>query len=291
MSPYLKAMRPHQWVKNFIVFVPLVAGHAFSWDVVSQGLLAGIAFCCAASAGYLLNDIVDRSDDRRHPTKSARPIASGALPVSRAVLMIPILLALGGLVSLEISPSFVIVLAAYFSGSAIYSAVLKRFVIVDICALSVLYTARVLAGGLATNIEVSNWLLAFSVFFFLCLGAVKRQAELVREQASGGGDVPGRGYAVTDLAVVSQIAITSGFLSVLVLALYVQSSEVRLLYAVPDLLWGICLILLYWIGRAILLTNRGGMHDDPVVFALRDPVSWVCLMLVVAGLVGAAKWH
>ena len=200
--------------------------------------------------------------------------------------MAPALGILGGAVALLAGPALFAMLAAYFTVTTLYSFKLKRMVVIDVCVLAVLYTMRILAGSIATGIPASVWLLAFSTFFFFSLAAVKRQAELVDGIASGAVRAEGRGYHVDDLSVVSNMAVSAGFVSVLVLALYANSEPVRQLYHTPEVLWGVCLVLLFWNSRIAILTHRGQMHDDPVVFAARDHVSHCCIAVV--GLLGLA---
>ena len=279
----LRAARPHQWLKNVLIFLPLLASHQFEASSIMAAGLAFIAFCLVASSVYLLNDLLDLEADRNHPRKRNRPFASGALPLSlgrRSVLA----LLIGGLaIGIFAGPVFVLVLLAYYAFTLLYSFVLKRRAIIDICTLAGLYTLRIVAGAAAADIPLSVWLLAFSIFLFLSLAAMKRQAELVDMLAGGREEVGGRGYAVGDLPLVSQMAISSGYLSVLVMALYLNSPDVQVLYSEPALLWGVCLVLLFWISRAVFKTHRGEMDDDPIVFALKDRISRICVLLV-AGL-------
>ncbi|MCC5968353.1 MAG: UbiA family prenyltransferase [Pararhodobacter sp.] len=283
----LRAMRPHQWLKNLLVFLPMIAGHAFAPVTVMQGILAFVAFGLVASSVYLLNDLLDLAADRAHPRKRNRPLASGALPLIRGMAMIPVLLVCGIVVAVPLGPMFLVVLAGYYLLTIAYSLWLKRKILVDICVLATLYTLRVIAGGVATDIPLSVWLLAFAAFFFLALAAVKRQAELVDAAQRGVANASGRGYQVSDLPFVSQIAVTSGFVAVLVMMLYLNAPEVLSHYSSPWLLWGACLVLLYWVARMVLLAHRGKMDDDPVVFATRDRVSQVAILLVVVLVVGA----
>lgn len=179
-----------------------------------------------------------------------------------------------------------LVMLGYYAATTTYSLYLKRKIIVDICTLAGLYTVRIVAGGIATGIPLSVWLLAFSIFFFFSLAAVKRQAELVGGVARGELKASGRGYHVDDLPIVAQMAIASGYVSVLVMALYLNSPAVRDLYSTPEAFWGICLVLLYWISRMVMVTHRGGMHDDPIVYAVKDRISLICFVLVA----GFAIW-
>jgi 4-hydroxybenzoate polyprenyltransferase len=279
---YLRALRPHQWLKNALVFLPMLAAHQFTNEKFGQSFLAFIAFSLVASSVYLLNDLVDLSADRRHPRKRNRPFASGAVPIAHGTWLVPLVLLSGLAVALPLGVTFVIVILSYYAATMAYSFYFKRHLIIDICVLAGLYTLRIVAGGVATSITLSVWLLAFSIFLFFAIAAVKRQAELVEGITSGEVTSAGRGYRVDDLPLVANMAIASGYLSVLVLALYVNSPSVQKLYSQPYALWGICLVLLYWISRMIMVTHRGGMHDDPIVYALNDRISLLCLVLVVS---------
>lgn len=277
---YLRVLRPHQWLKNALVFVPMLAAHQLTPAMVWQSLLALVAFSLVASSTYVLNDLLDLAADRAHPRKCQRPFASGAVKVSHGTWMAPMLGLAGGAVALMSGLGLFAMLAGYFALTTAYSFWLKRMVVIDICMLAVLYTMRILAGSVATGLPASVWLLAFSTFFFFSLASVKRQAELVDGIASGTVRAHGRGYHVDDLAIVSNMAVSSGLVSVLVLALYANSDPVRLLYSTPEVLWGICLVLLFWNSRIAILTHRGQMHDDPLVFAARDRVSYGCVAAV-----------
>ncbi len=284
---YLKALRPNQWVKNALVFLPMLAAHNFAADTFGQSLLAFIAFSLVASSVYILNDLLDLAADRAHPRKRYRPFASGAVPIAHGTWLAPILLLMGLACALLLGWSFVLVILAYYAATTAYSLDLKHRVIIDICMLAGLYTMRIVAGGAATDIPLSVWLLAFSIFIFFSLATVKRYAELVDGVASGQIRAHGRGYHVVDLPLIGAMALASGYVSVLVMALYVNSPAVLALYSYPYVLWGICLVLLYWISRMVMVTHRGAMHDDPVVYATNDRISQVCLLLVLAFAAGA----
>ena len=284
---YLAALRPHQWLKNLLVFVPVIAAHATAPAILMQAALAFAAFCLVSSAGYVFNDLMDLRADRMHPRKAQRPLASGRLPIAHGTAMVPLLLLAGlGLAGFG-GMALLAMIAGYFALTVTYSLCLKRIAVADICTLAGLYTMRILAGGMATGLLPSVWLLAFSMFFFVAMAAIKRQAELVDLFGRGLPATERRGYTVEDLPLVRQVAIASGYVSVLVLALYLDAPAVQELYDAPWLLWGLCLVLLYWITRVALITSRGGMHDDPVVFALRDRTSLLCLVLM-GGFVAAA---
>lgn len=283
----LRAMRPHQWFKNALIFFPMVAAHDFNGPALAQTILAVIAFSLVASSVYLLNDLLDIASDRAHPRKRLRPLASGALPLKAGMALIPILLLAGVGVALLLPPVFLLVLAGYYGITVAYSLWFKRKPIIDIALLASLYTLRVIAGGAATGIALSVWLLAFSTFLFFALAAVKRQAELVDMAQRGVTEAAGRGYGVSDLGVVTQMATASGFVAVLVLMLYLNDPEVLTLYHHPLLLWAACLVLLYWISRMVLVASRGKMDDDPTVFAARDRISLISVALIGALFVAA----
>jgi 4-hydroxybenzoate polyprenyltransferase/phosphoserine phosphatase len=281
LRPYIKALRPHQWLKNCLIFLPILVAHQITQATFLQGLLAFVAFSLIASSVYVINDLLDLRADRAHPRKCKRPFASGLIPLAHAPLMFGGLLLLGLLVALSLGTDFLLVMLGYYALTLAYSLSLKRRAIVDICALAGLYTLRVIAGGAATGIALSIWLLAFSIFLFFSLACVKRQAELVLNSAKTGQKIEGRGYQTEDREIISMMAMSSGYISVLVLALYLNSDAVKQLYAQPFYLWGTCCVLLYWVSRNVLLAHRGHMHDDPVIFAIKDRVSLLCGALIL----------
>ncbi|MDC1412612.1 UbiA family prenyltransferase [Amylibacter sp.] len=288
LRPYIKALRPHQWLKNILIFLPMMAGHQLDAATVFSSVLAFIAFSLVASSVYVLNDLLDLKADRAHPRKRLRPFASGAVPIAHGSVLALCLLTAGTVIAALLDWTFLLTLAAYYILTTAYSISLKRKIIIDICVLTGLYTMRIFAGGVATGIELSVWLFAFSIFFFFSLAAVKRQAELVDMAERGTLTAEGRGYHVEDLPIISMVGLAAGYISVLVMALYVNSPVVRELYSLPDALWGICCVLLYWLTRMVLLTHRGSMHDDPVVFAAKDRVSQVCFIAMLTFAVGGA---
>lgn len=279
---YFRALRPHQWLKNTLVFLPALAAHQLDPATLGAALLTFVVFSLVASSVYLLNDLLDLAADRAHPRKRNRPLAAGRIPILHGTLLAPALLVTGLALAVPLGAPLLASVLVYYVLTTAYSLDLKRRLVVDICTLAGLYTIRIVAGGAACGIPLSVWLLAFSIFFFFSLASVKRQAELVDGLHSGKKKLGGRGYEVGDLPIVSAMAIASGFLSVLVLALYLTSPEVDALYANSAILIGICPILLYWISRMVMITHRGRMHDDPVVFAVRDRTSRICLGLIVA---------
>lgn len=288
LRPYFKALRPHQWLKNVLIFLPMLAGHDFGGEVFARSLLAFVAFSLVASCVYVVNDLLDLAADRAHPRKRNRPFASGRLPIGHGLWMAGGLIVVGVAVAGAIGVNFIKVLAGYFLLTTSYSLYLKRQMVLDIVVLAGLYTVRIVAGGVATGIPLSVWLLAFASFLFLAMAAVKRQAELVDLARRDGLKASGRGYHVDDLPIISMLGVSAGYMSVLVLQLYVNSPEVSRLYPHPAALWGVSAVLLYWVTRTVLLTHRGEMRDDPVVYAATDRISQVCFAICAAFIVAGA---
>ncbi|MGB1581860.1 MAG: hypothetical protein ACPHER_10190, partial [Nevskiales bacterium] len=208
-----------------------------------------------------------------------RPFASGDLPVVWGVVGVPLLLLAAVLISMPLPWDFMFVLGAYYLLTLSYSFWLKRIVMLDVTVLALLYTLRILAGSAATGILPSFWLLAFSMFLFLGLAILKRYTEFTALRERGGQTAPGRGYQADDVGLLGMLGTSSGFLSVLVLALYINSDAVRILYTQPEIIWFVCPLLIYWMGRMWFKAHRGLMHHDPVVFAARDPISWLVVAL------------
>ena len=285
---FLSAIRARQWIKNLLVFVPLVTAHVSGPAAIRAAALAFVALSLLASAVYLLNDLADLPADRRHSTKRARPIASGRLPIRTAVALVPLLLAGAIAVTLTLPPGARLVLLAYLGATTLYTLLLKRKVLVDVFTLAFLYTLRVLLGGAATGVLVSPWLLAFSVFFFLSLAFVKRASELVSLKDRGLGSAAGRDWRAVDAATVPVLGATGGYLSAVVLAIYIHSDVTKRLYAHPGWLWLLVPILLYWVSRLWVLVGRGEMGEDPVLFAARDAVTWGLAAATAAVLLLAA---
>lgn len=280
----IKAMRPHQWMKNLLVFVPLLAAQQYgNWHDILLALLAFFVFGLTASSVYLLNDLVDVADDRHHPRKKHRPFASGSLSLLHGWLAWPGFLVVAfALASFLLPLSFVAALSIYFVSTLAYSFNLKKRAMIDVLTLAGLYTLRIIAGAAAVSVPLSFWLLTFSMFIFLSLAFIKRFSELKIARDKGReGNLRGRGYAHDDLEVVSSMGTSSGYLAVLVLALYIQDSHTATLYRTPQFIWLACPLLLYWISRAWLIAHRGQMHDDPIVFALKDAKSWVVAICFV----------
>jgi 4-hydroxybenzoate polyprenyltransferase/phosphoserine phosphatase len=276
LSDYAKALRVHQWSKNMLVFVPTVMAHKLSAQHLLPALTAFFSFCFCASSAYLLNDWFDIDHDRQHPEKQHRTLASAKLSMVRSLQLVPLLLVMSAGLAALLPKPFLMTLTAYYALTLAYSLWLKHTVLIDVITLACLYGIRIIAGA-ALGIPLSEWLVAFSFFLFLSLAMVKRCAELIN-CASEGKDKPagGRGYILNDIPAVFSMATASGYVAVLVLAFYIQNPEVSALYTYPRHLWGACLILTYWISRVLLLTSRGEMHEDPVIFAMTDRVSLTC---------------
>jgi 4-hydroxybenzoate polyprenyltransferase len=270
----VRALRPHQWAKNVLVLVPLFAAHRMGDPAaLADAVLGLVAFCLCASSVYLLNDMLDLEADRAHARKSKRPFAAGDLSLAAGFALIPALLAGAVLIAAFLPEKFQWWLAAYYVLTAAYSFALKRLLLVDAVALAGLYTLRIIAGAGAATVALSFWLLLFSVFLFLSLAFVKRYAELDALRRQQRLQAIGRGYHVEDLAVLQSFGTAAGYLSVLVLALYINSPDIQPLYRHPKAIWVLCGLMLYWISRVWMTAHRGAMHDDPVVYALRDRVS------------------
>jgi 4-hydroxybenzoate polyprenyltransferase/phosphoserine phosphatase len=281
------AMRPRQWVKNLLVFVPLIASHnVFNVTLTILAIKAFACFCLCASAVYVINDLVDIDADRQHLTKRNRPLASGALPISYGLFLATALLVITFTVSCVALPvGFSAVLAIYFVTTCVYSFFLKHKVMIDVLMLSGLYVLRVLAGGLATAIIVSEWLITFSFFLFVSLAFVKRYAELHALPSGHDGTAFGRGYRASDIEIIKNMGPASGYIAVLVLALYINGEQMKLLYHRDWPLWLICPVLMYWISRLWIKASRMEIFEDPFVFAVRDRVSiilgGIILVLVI----------
>ncbi|RAU45502.1 MULTISPECIES: UbiA family prenyltransferase [unclassified Pseudomonas] len=271
-----KALRLHQWLKNTLIFVPLLASHRFvQLDLLRDGVFAFFCFGLCASSVYILNDLLDLCDDRHHKSKCHRPFASGRLSIKSGLILVPTLLLTAFGVALALLPwQFSAVMAAYYGLTLAYSLQLKRLMAWDVIALAMLYTARIIAGVAAFNLTLTFWILAFSMFIFLSLAMVKRYAELRDARAREVNTFArGRGYYPGDLDMIASLGASSGYLAVMVLALYIQDAKTTALYVTPHVIWLACPLLLFWVTRVWMLTHRGQMNEDPVVFAIRDRTS------------------
>ena len=280
----LRAMRPHQWVKNILIFAPLILSFKFlNFESIIQAVLAFFAFSLTASGLYIVNDLLDIEADRVHPTKRNRPFASGRLSKTWGVSQSIIILVLAFGIASYLNIQFLVVLLIYAILSASYSFKLKQVVLLDVSLLAVLYTLRIIAGTFAVSLELSYWLIVFSIFIFTSLAMVKRVSELYNLKLQGKEEVGGRGYTVQDHEIMSALGAASGFVSVLVLALYIHDPLTVERYNHPEWLWMIVPSILYWIGRVWIIAHRGQMNEDPVVFAVRDKISYLILLFIAVG--------
>jgi 4-hydroxybenzoate polyprenyltransferase len=288
LRAFLKALRPRQWLKNLLVFVPMLAGHAFSAETLYQSIAAFVAFSLCASSAYLLNDALDAHDDRLHPTKRLRPIAAGTLPLPLALAASPLLALAALAICLQTTPLLMAMVLVYLASTLAYSFSLKRLLMIDIVTLALLYTMRILGGSAATGIAPSFWLLAFSFFIFLSLALLKRYSELFNLHRAGKEKTSGRSYTTADKAPVGVMGVASAFMSVLIFMLYFNSNNVLLLYPRAQALLGIVPLLVLWLGRLWILAARGQVNEDPVLYVSKDGPSLAIFALCAALAVVAA---
>ena len=288
-----RVLRLHQWTKNLLLFITPMAAHIVpDVDMASALILAFLAFCFCASAVYVANDLFDLDSDRLHPRKKFRPFASGRASVRLGVVLIPVLLSLAVLLALQAGANFTAWLAFYFVLTCAYSWGLKRLIIADCLVLAMLYSVRIIAGAAAADIPMSFWLLAFSVFLFLSLAFVKRYAELIVQAQMGREKAHGRGYLTTDAPLVQSLGLSAGYAAVLVLAFYLNSDTVVKLYRSPEFMWASVPVMLFWISWVWMKAHRGQMHDDPLLFALRDKASLIAGVAFAAVLaIGSRGWQ
>ncbi len=285
---WLRALRVHQWIKNLLLFVPVLTTFEFA-DVhkLIHIMLAFMAFSLAASATYIVNDLWDLGNDRVHPRKRMRPFASGALSILHGLLVAAAALMAALVLAATVSQGFLWMLLTYLVLTSAYSWVIKEYVLLDVLMLSLLYTIRILAGSVAIGVATSSWLLAFSAFTFLSLALVKRCAELVSLDESGVAATRGRDYRVSDLVVLWPLGVGAALCAVVVFGLFISAPETQPRYATPQLLWLVAIGLVYWMARLWIKTSRGEMHDDPVVYALKNRGSRLTVLAMVAAVLAA----
>jgi len=275
----LETLRPHHWLKNVLVFVPLVAAHEIHDPyLLFQAVLVFIAFSLCASSIYVINDLLDLPSDRHHPHKKNRPLASGRVQPMQALVLVPLLILSAAAIGLLLSPLVPAILGLYLVLMLAYSQRLKDIAILDVLTLASGYTLRILAGAAAVAIHPSPWLIAFSGFLFFSLALTKRYAELVTMRAVEGAKAHARAYLLQDRELIAALGVASGHVAVVVLALYINSTMAHNLYTRYELIWLVCGLLLYWISHLWLIAHRGRMHDDPLVFALKDRTSRILLV-------------
>ena len=281
----LKAIRVHQWAKNLLIFAALILSHNwFNLSALETVSYAFLSFSFAASAIYLINDLIDLEADRQHQTKRFRPLAAGTLSIQSAMMLIQVLLILSFVAAKQTNTEFTTILIAYLILTTAYSLVLKPIALIDVLTLTSLYTIRIVAGAVAINVPLSYWLLAFSMFIFLSLALIKRFSELKNLLEQGETKSVSRGYHVEDLPVVSLFGITSGYISVLILVFYIDDLHTGTLYAQPNWLWFVAISVLYWISRMWLIAFRGKMNEDPVSFAIRDRCSYAISVAIACSM-------
>lgn len=290
LKALIRLLRPHQWMKNLLTAVPVISAHRWAeTGIWGNILLLMLSLSLAASALYVVNDLLDVKSDRLHPVKCRRPIATGEITVLLAVITAIVLMGGAVAVAALISATATYVVLAYAASSAIYSLWLKRVPLADIVALALLYGFRIVAGGVCVGIPLSDWLLTFAFFVFLSLAAAKRLGELLLiTEKAGESSISFRGYDSQDASFVQGLGIATAFAAVIILCLYLQSDAVRLLYAQPRLLWLTIPLFTFWICRLWRVTVRGKMHADPVIYVLRDRQTYA-FALVVASLLMLAK--
>jgi 4-hydroxybenzoate polyprenyltransferase/phosphoserine phosphatase len=282
-SAWPRALRVHQWMKNLLLFVPLLTAFSFmDVDKLISMTLAFLSFSFAASATYIVNDLIDLESDRSHPRKRRRPFASARLPIPQGLAVAAGALCLGLVLAHAVSAGFLLMLLLYVALTSAYAWALKKYVLLDVLLLALLYTLRILAGSVAAGIAMSSWLLAFSVFVFLSLALIKRCAELVLLEQRGLPASSGRDYRVSDLRVLWPLGTGAALASIVVLGLFISAPETQARYGTPVLLWGVALGLIHWLARLWVKTSRGEMHDDPVIYAVKDRASRMTVIALIA---------
>jgi len=284
---WLKLLRIHQWAKNALVLVPLVTAQRFDLPALGEATLAFFAFSLAASGIYIVNDLVDVDADRNHPSKKHRPLAAGTVSIGHSVLVAPALIVVALILAILDRPEFVVILLVYLLLTTAYTFVLKRQMMVDVMSLAVLYTLRVVGGAAAIAVPLSEWLIGFSIFIFTALALIKRYTELAVRLDADLPDPTNRDYRKSDLSIIAALAAAAAFNAVTVFALYISSETVHRLYRHPAALWLICPIIMYWLGRVLIMAHRRTIDDDPIMFALKDWNSLIAFGLIAAILIGA----
>jgi 4-hydroxybenzoate polyprenyltransferase/phosphoglycolate phosphatase-like HAD superfamily hydrolase len=281
LDSWRRVFRVHQYLKNLLLFLPLVAAHqVLQLQSLALLILAFVSFCLCASSVYITNDLMDLESDRQHPRKRKRPFASGVVPIHYGVIMALIILIISFLLAHAVGSHFFGWLLVYFLITVAYSLRLKRFLLIDCIALATLYTLRIIAGGAAIDMPLSFWLLAFSIFLFLSLAFIKRYAELEVQIQQGNVKVHGRAYHVSDAPLIQTLGISAGYASVLLLALYLNSETIIRLYATPEIIWLAVPLMMFWVSWMWMKAHRGEMHDDPIVFSIKDKTSLAVVILL-----------
>jgi 4-hydroxybenzoate polyprenyltransferase len=272
---WIHAFRIHQWAKNILLGVPILTAHAFTFSAITEIAAAFTAFGLVASATYMLNDLLDLVSDRHHPRKCKRSFAAGDIGLISGILGMIILFGAGFGLAIQLSEHFLFTLLAYLGITISYSFYFKKIMLIDVLLLASLYTIRIVAGAFAIEVPLSSWLLGFSMFIFFSLALVKRCTELMAMQSLSRENMKGRDYNVSDYQMLSAMGVASGYISILVLALFINSPQSVGMYTNPVFLWLLCPLMAYWVSRLWLKTSRGEMHDDPLIFSLKDRASWI----------------
>jgi 4-hydroxybenzoate polyprenyltransferase len=282
MYVIIKTIRLHHWVKNFLIFIPFLAAHQIATlDILKNLLLGFVSISLCASSIYIINDLFDLKNDKKNPIKKYRPLASGKISIQNALLIAAILVITSFFLAYKISENnFLFFLTIYFFLSFFYSLILKKFILIDCITLAILYTLRIFAGGEIISINLSFWLIAFSIFFFISLAFLKRYSEtsLINNKKK----VDGRGYCGSDKSLIKILGINAGYLSVLILALYLNSETIMKLYKTPEWMWGALILVLFWINWIWFKAHRNEINYDPVIFSLQDKTSILIIVLLFA---------
>lgn len=282
-SVWVRALRVHQWLKNLLLFVPLLTAFSvLSIETLIRMVTVFFAFSLLASATYIVNDLLDLENDRKHPRKKLRPFASAKIPILSGLAVAVSAFILAFLLSLGISKNFFLILIIYLLLTSSYSWALKEYVLIDVLMLSILYTLRILAGSVAFGITISSWLFAFSIFIFLSLALVKRCSELITLDQIGEKNTQGRDYRITDLVVLYPLGVGTALSAIVIFGLFISDPKTQARYATPQLLWLVAIVLIYWLARLWIKTSRGEMHDDPVIFAIKDRGSCMTVLTMIA---------
>jgi len=277
----LKISRPYQWVKNTLVFLPMIMSHNLNLEKLTNSFIGFIVFSIIASSIYIINDIADKEADKKHPFKKKRPLAAGLIKIDHCLYLVFSLLIISGILLIYTNKYFIILIFIYFIISNTYTFFLKKLIIIDLITLSFLYTLRIIGGGLIADISISIWLISFSVFFFIALASVKRLIEILNSKQPKNKKIAGRGYLNKDKNILNTIAYISAYGSIFILILYINSPQVLGLYSSPIILWLMIFVMFFWISRIIVISNKYIIKDDPIIFAIKDLISYICLFLIL----------
>jgi 4-hydroxybenzoate polyprenyltransferase len=290
LRTWANALRGHHWAKNLLLFLPLALSHNLAVEPIVRTIVGFALYGFCASGLYILNDLLDLHSDREHPWKKDRPFAAGDISIPEGLLASIVLLSTALGAGFFLNAHFGLALLGYASLTMLYSLHLKKIVLLDVFVLSSFYSFRILAGALISSTPLSQWFMAFSLFFFLSLAMAKRYSELFHASDLVKAGNSGRGYHVGDREVLLSLGVGSSFSAVVIFSLYVHSQDVRVLYSSPEFLFLLCPIVLYWLSRTWLLAHRGELKEDPVTLAIRDPVSYG-VALASAAVIAASLMH